>query len=171
MQNGLHPTRDILVATGIIGHDTLNVCVVHLPSRRNNNSATVRNRYLAVETLCEVLDSLQGQKTLVMGDFNAEPGDKIFNIIGSRLVTLLPAKRKTLYGKRGTYYFKGEWGFLDHILVSPELYGYSTAEAQECRFPWLLRTDKQIPHRTYGGTSYLGGLSDHLPLIADFVVR
>lgn len=170
-ENGLLPTRDILVASGIVGKDTLNICVVHLPSRRNNNRATKLNRALAVQTLCHTLDSLQGQKTLVIGDFNAEPGDKIFDSLGRYATTLLPTDKKTLYDKRGTYYFRGEWGFLDHILASKELHHYSIGEAEECRFTWLLRTSKQIPHRTYGGNSYLGGISDHLPLICDFELR
>ena len=170
-KHNLRPTRDLLVASGIVGKDTLHICVVHLPSRRINDKSTQQLRALAVETLCGILDSLQSKKVMVMGDFNAEPGDKIFSMLSSRLRTLMPTDGKILNDRRGTYYFRGVWGFLDHILVSPELYGYSTAEAQECRFPWLLRTDKQIPHRTYGGTSYLGGLSDHLPLIADFVMQ
>lgn len=166
-EHGLRPTRDILVASGLRGKDTLHVCVVHLPSRRNNNRATRQSRTLAVQTLCNVLDSLKGKKVLVMGDFNAEPGDGIFSLLVSRLTTTMPTDRSTLYDKRGTYYFRGVWSFLDHILVSPELHENCLGKAQECRFPWLLRTNKQIPHRTYGGTSYLGGISDHLPLILD----
>ena len=108
---------------------------------------------------------------MIMGDFNAEPGDKIFISLSERAGTLMPTDKETLNDKRGTYYFRGVWGYLDHILVSPELYQHALGKATECRFPWLLRTEKQIPHRTYGGTSYLGGLSDHLPLIADFDIR
>ena len=169
-EHGLRPTRDILVANGMVGKDTLYVCVVHLPSRRNNDRTTRQNRTLAVHTLCNILDSLKGRKVMIMGDFNAEPGDEIFTHLSKRLVTLMPTDRKTLNKKRGTYYFRGIWGYLDHILVSPELYRYALDKATEYRFPWLLRTEKQIPHRTYGGTSYLGGISDHLPLIADFSV-
>ena len=167
-EHGLRPTRDILVANGMVGKDTLHVCVVHLPSRRSNDAATRQNRTLAVHTLCNILDSLKGRKVMIMGDFNAEPGDEIFTSMSQRLETLMPTDRKTLNDKRGTYYFRGVWGYLDHILVSPELHRHSLGKATECRFPWLLRTEKQIPHRTYGGTSYLGGLSDHLPLTAEF---
>ena len=163
-------TRDILVANGMVGNDTLHVCVVHLPSRRSNDAATRQNRALAVHTLCNILDSLKGRKVMIMGDFNAEPGDEIFTSLSQRLVTLMPTDKKTLNDKRGTYYFRGIWGYLDHILASPELHRHTLGKATECRFPWLLRTKKQIPHRTYGGTSYLGGLSDHLPLTADFSV-
>ena len=168
VEHGLRPTRDILVASGIVGKDTLHVCVVHLPSRRNNDKSTRQNRTLAVATLCNVLDSLNEKKVLIMGDFNAEPGDEIFTDLSKRLVTMMPSERKILNEKRGTYYFRGIWGYLDHILVSPELHKHALGKATECRFPWLLRTEKQIPHRTYGGTSYLGGISDHLPLISDF---
>ena len=168
VEHGLRPTRDILVASGIVGEDTLHVCVVHLPSRRNNDRATRQNRALAVATLCNVLDSLNDEKVLVMGDFNAEPDDEIFTHLSKRLVTMMPVDRKMQNEKRGTYYFRGIWGYLDHILVSPELHKRALGKATECRFPWLLRTEKQIPHRTYGGISYLGGISDHLPLISDF---
>lgn len=168
VEQGLRPTRDILVASGIVGEDTLHVCVVHLPSRRNNDRATRQNRALAVATLCNVLDSLNDEKVLVMGDFNAEPDDEIFTHLSKRLVTMMPVDRKMQNEKRGTYYFRGIWGCLDHILVSPELHKRALGKATECRFPWLLRTEKQIPHRTYGGVSYLGGISDHLPLISDF---
>lgn len=167
---GLRPTRDILVAEGLTGVDTLYVCVVHFPSRRGNNRMSQQHRTLAVETLCGVLDSLEGRKVLVMGDFNAEPDDRLFSAVSSRVCTLVPTDRKVLNGARGTYYFRGVWGFLDHILVSPRLLPYACGEAKECRFPWLLRTDKRIPRRTYGGTAYLGGLSDHLPLVADIKI-
>lgn len=169
-EHGLRPTRDILVANGMVGKDTLHVCVVHLPSRRSNDAATRQNRTLAVHTLCNILDSLKGREVIIMGDFNAEPGDEIFTPMSKYATSLIPTGRKTSNDKRGTYYFRGIWGYLDHILASPELHRHSLGKATECRFPWLLRTEKQIPHRTYGGTSYLGGLSDHLPLTADFSV-
>lgn len=170
-KHGLPPTRDILVATGITGKDTMRVCVVHMPSRRSNNRISKLNRHLAMQTLCDIVDSLQGKKVIIMGDFNAEPNDTALTILSSRTHTLLPTSRKILRGRRGTYYFRGVWGFLDHIFVSPALYQQAEGQARECRFPWLLRTSKEIPHRTYGGSNYLGGISDHLPLMVDFKIN
>ncbi len=164
----LPPTRDILVATGIAGKDTLHVCVVHMPSRRNNNHISRKKRDLAMQTLCTVTDSLSGKNVIVMGDFNAEPGDKALSVLSPHLHTLLPTDKKTLRERRGTYYFRGVWGFLDHIFVSSSLQKRAVGQAKEYRFPWLLRTTKEIPRRTYGGTNYIGGISDHLPLVADF---
>lgn len=165
MEHGLSPTRDILVAKGRVGQDTLHVCVVHMPSRRNDNLQSRQKRYLAMQTLCHVVDSVGCGKILIMGDFNAEPGDTALAAFSSRMCTLLPTDRKTLRGRRGTYYFRGVWGFLDHIFVSPSLREQAGEQAWECRFPWLLRTQKEIPHRTYGGVNYIGGISDHLPLM------
>lgn len=179
-ENGLRPTRDILVASGTVASgDTIHVCVVHLPSRQNNNLATRQNRMLAVKTLMNIADSLglgsddysvKPAKMLIMGDFNAEPGDEIFDLICPPLQTLMPTDRKELRGRRGTYYFRRVWGFLDHILVSRGMLPMVTSQAKECRFPFLLRTDRQIPWRTYGGTSYLGGLSDHLPVMVELQI-
>ena len=186
---GLRATRDILYASGNVGTDTLHICVVHLPSRQNNNAATRHNRMLAVETMLNIIDSINGQKHLgtlkpsenqkpsetqkpnivILGDFNAEPGDEIFKKLCPPMISLLPADKKELRRERGTYYFRGVWGFLDHILVSQPLKKLASGEAQECRFTFLLRTNRHFPWRTYGGTSYLGGISDHLPLKAEFI--
>ncbi len=167
---GLPPTRDILVASGVAGQDTLHICVVHMPSRRTGNRTSRQNRHLAMQTLCTVVDSLKDQKVIVLGDFNAEPGDKELSILSPHLCTLLPTDKKTLRGQRGTYYFRGVWGFLDHIFVSPSLLPQAKGRARECRFPWLFRSSKEIPRRTYGGTNYIGGISDHLPLVANFAL-
>ena len=101
-----------------------------------------------------------------MGDFNAEPDDKIFRSIGSRLTSLMPQSRKELQQARGTYYFRGLWGFLDHIFVSPSLLPFVERRAEVGRFPFLL-TEKGTPWRTYQGPVYKGGFSDHLPIWVD----
>lgn len=183
-EHGLRPTRDILYVYGKgLGDKDCHICVVHLPSRQNNNAATRQNRMLAVETLRNIIDSIDGvlpikgersegqrgsANIIVLGDFNAEPGDEIFERLTPPLETLLPTDKKTLKKERGTYYFQGVWGYLDHILVSPSMKKYAVGQAEECRFPFLLRTSKQFPWRTYGGTSYIGGISDHLPLTVTF---
>ena len=170
---GLRPTRDLLYAAGVLpSGDTLHVIAVHFPSRRNNDAASRQNRELAVRTMLELVDSVSLAGTpdiIVLGDFNAEPGDGIFKMTGSRLVSIVEQDKNKLRGQTGTYYFRRIWSYLDHILVSPGMKNLVLGKAHECRFPFLLRTDRQIPHRTYGGEHYMGGLSDHLPLLADFL--
>ena len=78
----------------------------------------------------------------------------------------------------GSYKYQGEWGLLDHIIVSGTLLqpdtDFCTAEDKADVFhsSFLLTEDKKYggvqPFRTYYGMKYQGGYSDHLPVWADF---
>ena len=78
----------------------------------------------------------------------------------------------------GSYKFRGEWGLLDHLIVSGTLLNQSnhffTSEekANVCLLPFLLKDDEKYgdkePFRTYKGMKYQGGISDHLPIYTDF---
>lgn len=164
LEQGLRPTRNILHAVGTIGEgDTLHVLVVHLPSRAGGLSQGTENRRLAAATLGAVVDSLQTCNVLVMGDFNAEPGDEVFEKLMPPLRSLVPRKRSKQHRLGGTYFFQGRWSFLDHILVSERLWPRTNRQVTVMRAPFLL-TDEGTPFRTYRGPIYNGGFSDHLPI-------
>ena len=167
-EHRLRPTRDILHVWGHLTRtdSLLHVFVLHFPSRAGDNKSSTRNRMLAAETLCTALDKLQGQHVLVMGDFNAEPGDPIFRPIQERLVSLIPQRRKELKKAQGTYCYQGLWGFIDHMLVSPSMQEYCEPLVHVAKFPFLL-TEKGTPWRTFQGPAYKGGYSDHLPLYVE----
>ncbi|MBO7471889.1 MAG: endonuclease/exonuclease/phosphatase family protein [Bacteroidaceae bacterium] len=169
---GYRPTRDILHAWGQCPSvpDTLHLVVVHLPSRAGSGREGTEHRRLAVKTLCNLLDELDGKSVLLMGDFNSEPTDRIFREIGSRLTSLMPQSRKELRQAQGTYYFRNVWSFLDHILVSPRLLPRIGKSINVGRFPFLL-TEKGTPWRTFQGPVYKGGISDHLPIWVDLLSR
>ena len=76
--------------------------------------------------------------------------------------------------ERGSYNYKGDWDFLDQILVSQSLKDGVGLELKEgstkaFHFPEMLYTDPKYgdekPNRTYGGDKYFGGYSDHLPVV------
>lgn len=179
-EQGLPTTRDILYAKGVtlVGDsatgdlyvDTLHVLVAHLPSRVGGHIGDL-NRKLAATTLWNVVDSLMTHATtvkgtqpriMVMGDFNATAGDRIFKNNPLQMTDDPKAA--------GTYCFRGIWQWLDHILVSPSI--HMVAPARPVRLPWLLESDKtyngEMPRRTFRGPAYHGGISDHLPIILDF---
>lgn len=91
-------------------------------------------------------------------------------------IICLPAKpgHKTF----GSYKYQGEWGLLDHLIVSGNLLqtdaplSTSEAHADVARLAFLLTEDRkfggQQPFRTYLGPRYLGGISDHLPVWVEF---
>ena len=163
VENGLRPTRDILVVKGVVeGVDTLHVAVVHLPSRAGESRAGSRNRMLAASTLRSVADSLHGKRLLVMGDFNAEAGDPIFEQLCPPLHDMMPSTRR--HRPQGTYYFQRQWATLDHMLASDSLLPFLPTEARIVDLPFLKDKDGH-PWRTYRGPTYTGGTSDHLPVM------
>lgn len=180
------PTRDILLASGRVPNgDTLDVMVVHFPSRRGGADLTDAYRVRAAEVVRQLADSLQQSRQrpqlLVMGDFNDEPKNRsISEVLApsfaalSAQATPYPAEENATI--KGTYCFRGDWSRIDHILVSHSLLETSAPLATSpngCRIfalPYLLekgpRGEKQ-PRRTYLGTRYHYGVSDHLPLLLD----
>ena len=171
-EHGFNPTRDILHAWGLCPSipDTLHIIIVHLPSRANTGRKGERHRRLAVTTLCALLDELEGKGVLLMGDFNAEPDDKIFRDINKRMVSLMPQSRKELRQAQGTYYFRKVWGYIDHILISPNMLPLIRERVTTGRFPFLLN-EKGTPKRTFQGPIYKGGISDHLPIWVDLLSK
>ena len=171
-EQGFRPTRDILHIWGLCPtlSDTLHIIIVHLPSRAGSGKEGDKHRKLAVSTLCNLLDELEGKSVLLMGDFNSEPTDKIFQEIGKRLTSLMPQNRKKLRQAQGTYYFRNVWGFLDHILVSTRLLPLIDKSVNVGRFSFLLN-EKGAPSRTYQGPIYKGGISDHLPIWVDLLSK
>lgn len=160
------PTRDILHVTGrITTGDTLDVFVLHFPSRRGGRTSD-RYRMAVAKTLVHYADSIQEHREtpliLMMGDFNAPASDPVFR------KALSPYTSLTAH-LSGTYYFRQEWSQIDHFVANATLIQRLNPQASVYKPPFLLReTDIDfIPRRTFLGTHYQGGLSDHLPIILD----
>lgn len=165
-----HPTRDILHTWGRIqSGDTLDVFVLHLPSRRGGKLAQTYRQRIA-ERLMEYADSVHAVRQtplmLFMGDFNAPSNDALFH---GPLATLT----QLTHDLSGTYYFQQEWSQIDHVLVNTPLLQHFDCQISNYTAPYLLRTraDVSYPFRTYLGTYYQGGISDHLPVVLDLLPR
>lgn len=197
------PTRDLLHVTGLTPRlDTLDVFVVHFPSRAGGAKASEPRRLKVAALLKATTDSLvrvrREPRILIMGDFNDYPHNKAITKTlqvqlpddepkPSVLYHLLSRRIKEEGGKKkdgskptvsGSYKYQGEWGLLDHLIVSGLLLdrttGFYTEENKAGVFapPFLLTDDEKFggkqPFRTYNGMKYQGGYSDHLPVYADF---
>lgn len=187
-------SRDILHVTGMVAtRDTVDVFVAHFPSRSGGEKQTETFRIEAALTLRHAIDSILAVRSvpgvILMGDLNDYPDNKsVAQVLGARapgeqaetntLYHLLAEKaRKKNYG---SYKYQGEWGLLDHLIVSGRLLDSagsmftSTKKADVVRLPFTLIEDKKYgglqPFRTYHGMKYQGGYSDHLPVYADFLV-
>jgi len=136
-------------------------------------------RVAAAKVLKSKTDSISrlypDELIVCMGDFNDYPDNKsLAETLSagqkSSLINLMYDLKKT---KRGSYNYKGDWDFLDQIIVSPNLIdGILPEIAEGSTAPFF--TDSMLykhpkygdmkPSRTYGGSNYYGGYSDHLPV-------
>lgn len=182
-------TRDVLYFKGKLKDATVHVFVCHWPSRSGGEEASEPKR-LQVATLVRskvdsIMDSDPIANILLMGDLNDYPINKSVQetlgakgeVDGELLVDLFLEEHQT---GTGTYNYKGEWGVLDHFIVSKNMLSEGCAictdqiSAQFFKPDWLLYHDKNNgakPNRTYSGSNYTGGYSDHLPILLRLEIK
>lgn len=181
MPEGERPTRQILHAAGrLVTADTLDVIVVHLPSRLGGTQQTQAKRDAARTTLLHVADSIaavrQAPHIIIMGDMNENPQQEI--LPGeSQLVNLMyPVYQSMLRTPTayGSHKYQGQWSVIDQFLVHPSLLGKNRLAVSDARIfslPFMMTDDVthqgQRPLRSYYGYRYEGGYSDHLPVVLD----
>lgn len=165
------PTRDILHVVGELrSGDTIDVFVVHFPSRRNGVKQTRDYRLRAVSTILERIENLaENHSILVAGDFNDYRDDASLQAFAEAGFTNATADAKGNNGAEGTYKYRGEWGSLDHILLRGNIKRHlQTTHINDLPFLLQGEEEQKMPRRTYRGNFYQGGYSDHLPLVATF---
>ena len=167
------PTRDILYASGLlITGDTLHVFVVHAPSRRGGEQVSRPYRLLVASQLAEAVDSVyaisRDAKIIIAGDFNDYADSPALQYLYEHHLINITADAQGSHGAKATYRWHGEWRSLDQILCSPSLAARKQSSVIG-DLPFLLEDDEKYggkkPYRTYLGPRYLGGYSDHLPLV------
>lgn len=170
---GMRPTRDLLYAKGIVaGADTLHIIGAHFPSRRGGEKASAPFRMQAARRLAQVVDSIYAAtpqaRVIVAGDLNMYNGEEALKLLASHGLHHVSALARGPRGARGTYRYQGQWGSLDHILLSPSLMPL----VQACFIndaAFLTEPDERYggfkPRRNYQGPVYRNGFSDHLPLV------
>jgi len=165
-------SRDIVWSKYKSKKETFFVLVNHWPSRRGGVEASENRRIKAAESAKSFIDSVlttdKNAKIILMGDLNDYPKDKSTQLIAKSLSPMI-VKESGKFG--GSYNYKGEWEIIDHIFVSEGLKNSGKIKAVPNSgvihsFPYLLEEFKGevVPFRTYVGTKYLGGYSDHLPV-------
>ncbi|MCM1420132.1 MAG: endonuclease [Bacteroides sp.] len=184
-------TRDILFVSGVVcSGDTLDFYALHLPSKLNGFQSDVI-RAVIMRQVCADVDSVMRVRTksniIIMGDFNTSASSAVFSkVMGVSSAGIgenyMPYSLYNLMAgrKEGSYKYRNQWSVIDHIIVSGNLLIESSsihtsyASSGILSFPFLLEKDAanggMRPKRTYRGFKYSGGFSDHLPVIARFVV-
>ena len=172
----MRPTRDILYASGVIASgDTLHVIVAHLPSRRGGERHSRPFRMAAADRVSAVADSVynvsKDAKIIIAGDFNDYANSASVRMLCGKRLKDISAEATGRNGAKGTYRYQGEWGSLDHILVSESL-ARNVVHCYVNDALFLVEPDDKYggvkPRRNYLGPRYQNGFSDHLPLVATF---
>ena len=163
-QNEKLPTRDILQACMMRPDGSrIHFVVNHHPSKYGGEQKSQVRRMAAIDALVETCDSIGGAGIVAMGDFNDTPFGNQFDAIDGVLENKgLPLAEKG----QGTIRYKGKWELIDFFLTSPDV---NSSQMTVVSVPFLTVYDKRYPGekplRTYSGPRYLGGVSDHCPII------
>lgn len=187
-------TRDILWAQFGYKKSSFYVMVNHWPSRRGGTDESDAKRVFAANVAAKFIDSLNWMKQaallnslkgkpvsiaqvhenlIFLGDLNDHPENTAPLIIDERLD---PKITKDSGPTHGTHFYNNEWGILDHIYVSTQFSCKTQVVPNSGKiynFPFLMEEYKGNiqPKRTYAGTKYLGGYSDHLPVSIDIILK
>jgi predicted extracellular nuclease len=193
------PTRLIFGVNLLMNNkEKITVFVNHWPSRSGGQEKSEPNRIQAAKTLRNDVNSIfksePDAKIFIIGDFNDDP----VNVSILETLNAHPLKCDSLnidyeidpneelfnlsyysFEKgEGSFKYKDTWNLLDQIIVSGSLitgneinYICNTFEVYK---PEFMVTKSGVyegtPFPTYGGRKYLGGYSDHFPVIAKFLI-
>jgi hypothetical protein len=182
-------TRDILYVKGKTNdNDTLHFFVNHFPSKWGGADSE-DSRILVATVLKNVVDSIfnenRNANICVMGDFNDYPDSKSIKVMDAKPLHA-NVGNAYLYNmslhlqddKQGSIVFRNRWELIDLFFVSGNLLFNETGlrcsagSIEIFKSDFLLETavagEVETPKRTYRGPVYVGGFSDHLPVILVF---
>ena len=156
-------TRNILHSRmKLADGSSIDFIVNHHPSKFGGEGASEGRRNAAMSALRELCDSIGSVNVVAMGDFNDSPEGAAFRLIDDCLAN----EGMELHRKGdGTIRYEGKWELIDMFLTGPGV----AAEMEICRMPFhIVRERKhpgEKPFRTYSGPRYIGGISDHFPIV------
>lgn len=177
-------TRDILYVNGILAGDTIHILVNHWPSRRDGKQETEWERKIAAQTARSIIDSIYRRRAaarvILMGDLNDDPSDASVSAVLRANGDSRALKKDELYNPwlaihhtgTGTLQYKKKWNLFDQILCSPAL--LSSQKGLHYNGAQVFNNDflqqrwgrfKGSPYRSYRGTYWMNGYSDHYPVV------
>ena len=184
-------TRDILYAKGIINGVEMHFFVNHWPSRREGKIKSEPRRCAAAmvikNKIAQITATDKNARIIIMGDLNDNPTDSSVAQVLSATEPTEPYSHDKLYDLMTKPYHDGKFSLkyhsendvFDQMIVSESLIDKASTthvegkEGSIYNVKWLLFDHPKygpMPNRTYSGTKYYGGFSDHLPVYIDIVL-
>lgn len=168
-------TRDILYCKARYESKLIHIFVFHLPSKREKDINKPRRDFILKEIRERILLlSNKNEAVVVCGDFNENPDAENLNnlLYDGNFNKILTNPFAELYTNDVFSAFHMKDGLVfDQIIFSDEFFRpdfpLNFHSAKVFNHEKLLSSDKKFagkPFRTYAGTRYLGGYSDHFPV-------
>lgn len=177
-------TRDQLVVSGIFDGEPMHFIVNHWPSRRGGEKRSLPLRKAAAKLTRSIVDSIfttdPNAKIFIMGDLNDDPTSPSVNKVLGAKGGKSDLKKSDLFNPMwqlhkdgiGSLAYRDAWNLFDQIIISEPLIGddrstYKFLRAKVFNSPFLAQKSGQFagyPFRTYVGTDWQGGYSDHFPV-------
>jgi predicted extracellular nuclease len=174
-------TRNQLIVEGEIAGEKIALIVNHWPSRRSDS----RYREEAAKLNRSIIDSLRRINhelhIITMGDLNDDPTDaSVIKELNAGGLEDVKSKKKDLFNPmydlfkdgKGTLAYRGKWNLFDQIILTPEFLSENNqlkfVKAEICEIPELINSSgryKGYPFRSFVAGRYIGGYSDHLPVV------
>ena len=182
-------TRDILAVRGQLDGEEVHILVNHWPSRRGGESASQPLRNAGAMVCKKYVDSLNmanpQAKIIIMGDLNDDPSSpsikQVLNAKRHKQKVKVGGFYNPMYAyfKRGigTLAYRDAWSLFDQLILSetwingPEN-GFQYYKTIVHNPPYLCQQSGQYkgyPFRTFVGSNYMGGYSDHFPVYMYFI--
>ncbi|MCW8960561.1 MAG: hypothetical protein OQK29_03290 [Ignavibacteriaceae bacterium] len=194
------PTRLIMGVNLLTdNNEKITVFVNHWPSRSGGQIESEPNRIEAAKTLRYALDRIfkieEDAQIFIIGDFNDDPINKsVLETLRAHPIKcdslnaefevesegeLFNLSYKTYESGLGSYKYRNTWNLLDQIIVSGSLINGKEinyiCQSFKVYKPNFMVTKSGVyqgaPFPTYGGSRYLGGYSDHFPVISKFKIN
>ena len=164
------PTRDIVYVKLRLKNKIINVFVNHWPSRWGGQVKSNNKRVFVSQVLKNYinLNISEDEYTIILGDFNDYPSDESISelLLNNQFINLMSSD---LVSGEGSYNYKGNWNWLDQIILSKNFKAQNVKllSAGAFKKDFMLYTNKNgrmYPNRSFGGNTWYGGFSDHLPI-------
>ncbi|MEI6694928.1 MAG: endonuclease/exonuclease/phosphatase family protein [Bacteroidota bacterium] len=183
-------SRDQLVVYGLFDGEPMYIIVNHWPSRSGGEKKSEPKRARAAEVCRSIADSIMQRdpsaKILIMGDLNDDPKDPSLLKFLKAKKTIEETKPGDLFNPMyklfkdgiGSLAYRDSWNLFDQIIVSyplieKEKTSYRLYQAKVYNKSYLTTKEGQYtgyPWRTYSGTTFMAGYSDHFPVYV-FLVK
>jgi len=186
-ENGMRIyTRDQLLVSGYLDDELIHVIVNHWPSRRGGEEKSRSSREKAAYLNTQIIEKIKltdpNPKVIIMGDLNDDPtNSSLKNVLKTKAIKA-NVKEGDIYNptedmfRRGqnTLVYRDNINLFDQIMFTSPLLttkkDYSTYKMYKVNIfnPQYLTTQtgkfKGYPYRSFAGSNFIGGYSDHYPV-------